>query len=105
MLCFNGKTFIIDPVVKKQNDRVITFENDISAHHRVSTTKHTASIMIIGVVASNWENMPPVWLERDYRLISAVYKDILETKVLSWDKKITVNSDYVFLQNRASDLN
>ena len=42
------------------NDRVVTYGNDVSEHCRVSATKHPASIMMFGVVASNGEKMPPV---------------------------------------------
>ena len=37
--------------------------------------------MMLGVVASNGEKMLPVWIERGYRLTSAVYKEVLEIKV------------------------
>ena len=61
---FDEKTFTVDPVFNKQNDRVVAFGNDISEHHRVSTTKHPASIMMLSVVASNGEKMPLFWFER-----------------------------------------
>ena len=57
-------TFTVDPVFNTQNDRVLTFENNASEHHRMSTIKHTASIMMLDVVASNGEKMPLVWLEQ-----------------------------------------
>ena len=42
--------------------------------------------MILGIVASNMEKMPPVWFARCYGLTSAVYKEILQTKVFPWVK-------------------
>ena len=51
------KTFTVDPVLNKQNDRSVTFENDVSEHRRMSTTKHSASIITLGVVPSNGEKM------------------------------------------------
>ena len=57
------KFFTVDPVFNKQNDRVVKFGNDVSEQCRVPTTKHLASIMMLGVVASNGEKMPPVWFE------------------------------------------
>ena len=68
------KTFTVNPVFNRQNDRVVGFRNDVSNRQRESTTKHPASVMMIGVVASNGEKMPPVWFGRGYRLTSAVYK-------------------------------
>ena len=58
--------------------------------------------MILGVVESNGEKMLLVWLQQGYRKTSAVYKEVLETKVLPWVKKITKESDYVLQQGGAS---
>ena len=44
------KTFTVDPVINKQNDRVVSFGQDISGVRYVSTTKHPASAMMLGVV-------------------------------------------------------
>ena len=79
----NRKTFTVDSVFNKQNDRAATFGNDVSEHRRVSTTMHPAFFMMPGVLASNGGKMPLVWFELGYRLTSAVYKEVLEVKVLS----------------------
>ncbi|KAF2354421.1 Sulfotransferase domain [Trinorchestia longiramus] len=50
----------------------------------VSTTKHPASVMMFGVVASNGGKMPQVWFPRGYRLNTSAYKDDLVTKILTW---------------------
>ena len=44
------------------------------------------------------EKMPPVWFKRGCRLTSADYKEVLETKVLSWAKNVSEKSDYMLLQ-------
>ena len=93
---FNEKAFTVDPVFNIQNVRFVTFGNEVSEHHRVSTTKHPSSIFMLGVVASNEKKMHPVWFEWSYRLTSAVYKEVLEMKDLPWIKNITKKSDYVF---------
>ena len=67
----------------------------MSEHRRVWTTKHLASIMMLGVVVSIGEKMPLIWYERGYSLTSAFYKNVLETRVLSW-VKISKKSNYVF---------
>ena len=79
--------------VEKQNDRVVAFGNDVSEHRRVSTTMQSASIMMFGGISSNGKRKPPVWSERGYGLSSAVSKEVLETKVLLWVKKISQKSD------------
>ena len=61
LVFFYEKTFIVDHVFNKQIDRVVTFGNDISEERKVSTTSPPTSIMILGVVASNGEKIPPVW--------------------------------------------
>ena len=66
------KTFIVDSVFNKQNDRVVSFRIDISKHRRVSTTKHPPSIMILGTVVSIGEKLPIFWFERGYRLSCAL---------------------------------
>ena len=78
------KTFTIDSVFNQLNDRLVTIENNVSDHHRVSKTKHPASSMMFGVVASNMNKLSLVWCERSYRLTSAVYKEIFDTKAVPW---------------------
>lgn len=95
------KTFTVDPVVNKQNDRVVSYGKDVSEVRNTSTTKRPASVMMLGVVGSNGEKMPPVWFPTGYRLTAADYKDILESKVLPWVKRITKKADYVFQQDGA----
>ena len=62
------KTFTVDPVINKQNDRVLSFGQDISGVRYVCTTKHQTSAMMLGVVASNGKKMPSVWFKGGYRL-------------------------------------
>ena len=65
--------FSVDPVSNTQNDRLVTFGNDVSDHSRVPTTKQPA-FMMFGVIASNREKMPPIWFERKNTPTSAIYK-------------------------------
>ena len=95
------KTFTVDPAINKQNDRVVSFGQDISGVCYVSTTKRPASVMMLGVVASNGENMPPVWFRGGYMLTGADYRDIMTTKVLPWIRKIVKDGDYVFQRDGA----
>ena len=76
------KTFTVDPVINRQNDRVICFEDTPDELRYTSTTKHPASVMMLGVVASTGDKMPPVWFATGYRLTAADYLIILQTKVL-----------------------
>ena len=84
---FSDENISVDSVINKQNDRVVSFGQDISEVRYVTPTKHPASVMMLGVAASNGEKMPPVWFKGDYRLTSVNYRDILAIKVLPWIKK------------------
>ena len=84
----------MDPVIHKQNDRVVNFGQDISGVRYVSTTKHLASAMMLSVVASNGEKMPSMWFKGGYRLIGADYRKIMATKVLPCIRKIVKDGDY-----------
>ncbi|CAB4068553.1 unnamed protein product [Lepeophtheirus salmonis] len=55
------KTFTVDPVFNRQNDRVGSFGDVQDKHRYVATTKHPASVMMLGLVASNGKAMKPVW--------------------------------------------
>ena len=67
------KMFTVDPAVKKQNDGIVCFGQGISELRNVSTNKHPASVMILGVMASNGEKMLPVWFPRGYRLLTKMF--------------------------------
>ena len=53
LICSDEKNFTVDLVFNKQNNRVVTFGNDVSVQRIMLTIKHPASIMMIGVVALN----------------------------------------------------
>ena len=81
----------------------MSFGQEISGVCYISTTKHPASAIMLGVVASNREKMPSVWFKGSYRLTGAVYREIMATEVLSWIGKIVRGGDYqyVFQQDSA----
>ncbi len=72
----------MDPVFNKQNDRIICFDNTDHNIRNISKTKHPASVMMLGVVASTGEKMAPIWFPTGYRLMAADYLDVLSNKVL-----------------------
>lgn len=63
LIFFDKKAFMVHQVFNKKNDRVVRFGKDISEIRIVSTTKHSASVMMLGVVASNVERIPTVSFE------------------------------------------
>ena len=87
---------MVDLVINKQSDRVAGFDKGISDVRCVSTTKCQASAMMLGVVASNREKMPPDWFDVGFRLTAAACKDILASRILPCVKKVTKNTNYIF---------
>ena len=52
------KSFTVNYFINKQNDRVVSFDQDISEVGNVSTTKYPASVMMLGVdFSSNQKKM------------------------------------------------
>ena len=82
IIFYDEKTFTVDPVINKQNYRVVGFDKSIFDVRCKSTSKYPASTMMLGVVASNEEKMPTVWFDVGYRLTAASYKDILASRIL-----------------------
>ena len=103
IIFLDEKTFTMDPVINKLNNRVLSFGQDISGVRYASTIKHPASAMMLGVVASNKENMPSVWFKGGYRLTGADYREIMATEALPWIRKIYKDGNYwcVFQQDGA----
>ena len=66
-------------VINKQRDRVVSFGQDISGVRCVSTTKHPASAMMLGILAFNEEKMPSVSFKGGYRLTGDNYREIMAT--------------------------
>jgi len=102
MVFSDDKTFSVDPVFNKQNDRFVSFSGDdrVGLFH-TSTTKHPASLMMLGVVASNGKVMPPIWFPEGYRLTGNDYKKVLDEKVLPWIREVCDDRAYVFQQDGA----
>lgn len=54
------KTFTVDLVMNKQDGCVVSFSQDVSEIRYMSMTKHPASMMMLGIMASNEEKILPV---------------------------------------------
>uniref|UniRef100_A0A0K2ULW5 Uncharacterized protein n=1 Tax=Lepeophtheirus salmonis TaxID=72036 RepID=A0A0K2ULW5_LEPSM len=76
------KHLLSTPSSTNQNNRVVCFEDTSEYLFHVSKTKHPASVIMLGVVASTRDKMPLIWFKTGYRLTAADYLEILKTKVL-----------------------
>lgn len=83
------KTFNVDPAINRRNDRFVDLgHNPEDPRRTVSRTKHPASVMFLGVIASTGEVSPSVFFDGGYRLNAAGYIDVLKKKLVPWMKKI-----------------
>ncbi len=95
------KTWTVDPVRNHQNDWYIAFgpvEDDANV---ILTTKHPASIMSLGFMASSGKPMPLIWFLTGYRLTAAGYIDVLESKFLPWVHQYFPDGNVVLQQDGA----
>ena len=78
------KVFTVDKVSNSRTDRYISSlrVEDVLKHVRIiGQTKHPTSIIIFGLIWSDGEKMPPVFIDSGIRMDSKKYIDILEDHV------------------------
>lgn len=99
LIWVDEKKFVVDAEVNRQNQRVIAF--DPSDVPPVLQTKHPASAMVFGAVASDGTIMDPHFIKAGLRLGTKEYLEILQTVLLPWIDQHWDRSDVVFLQDSA----
>lgn len=93
------KNFIQDRKVNRQNDRWLC--EDPADVPTVMHSKHPASVMVLGVVSSDGDVMPPHFFEKGLRLNADAYIDVLDSVVKPWMDQVANGRDYVFQQDSA----
>ncbi|QQP31680.1 Putative transposable element [Caligus rogercresseyi] len=86
--------------------RIIIFSDERtwtvdSSARTLTTTKHPASVMSLGFVASNGIAVPLIWFPTGFRLKAADYIKVLKTKFLPWVKENFPDGNMVFQQDGA----
>ncbi|UYV71114.1 hypothetical protein LAZ67_8001791, partial [Cordylochernes scorpioides] len=76
------KNFDVDQKVNPRNDRWIC--KDRSEIPVVMHTKFPASVMVLGVISSEGDVMPPHFFEKGLRMNADTYINVLETVVKPW---------------------
>ncbi|UYV68049.1 hypothetical protein LAZ67_5002908 [Cordylochernes scorpioides] len=76
------KNFDVDQKVNPRNDRWIC--KDPSEKPVVMHTKFPASVMVLGVISSEGDVMPPHFFEKGLRMNTDTYINVLETVVKPW---------------------
>jgi len=93
------KLFTVDQSRNSRNDRYLAYH--IEDVHPINQTKHPASVMVLGVVASDGSRMPPYFFPKGLKITTEVYLDVLKTVVKPWVESTFPNSKYVWQQDSA----
>ena len=86
------------PFPKKKGQKKRVARTDIP---RVMKTKFPATVMILGVVSSEGDVMPPHFFEAGLKINTDVYLDVLEKVVVPWCKSVAGDRLWVWQQDSA----
>lgn len=93
------KNFVQDQKVNRRNDRWLC--QTAGEVPTVMHTKFPASVMVLGVVSSEGDVMPPFFFRQGLRVNAASYTEVLETVVKPWMDGVARGRPYVFQQDSA----
>jgi len=93
------KIFTVDRSINRQNSRWICREP--LEVPMVFTSKNPASVMVLGVICSNGEVMPPHFFKRGQTVNKETYLDILQTVVKPWMDSVASGMNFTFQQDSA----
>ena len=93
------KNFTQDQKVNRKNNRWLC--RDISEVPVVMHTKFPQTVMVLGVVSSEGDVMPPYFFPKGLKVNSEEYVKVLETVVKPWMDSVAGERHYVFQQDGA----
>ena len=91
------KKFIQDKLHNRQNNHFIT--DDPEEVPIVMSTKFPTSVMVLGIVSSNGDVMPPYFFPEGLRVAANNYIKVLQTVVKPWMVGVASKRLYVFQQD------
>ena len=91
--------FTVDAAYNRRNDRMIVPKG--ATVEPVMRTKHPQGIMMLGVVGSDGQKMPPYFFRCGLKVNTTVYMHVLKTVVKPWLKSAYPLGNYVFTQDGA----
>ena len=99
------KVFTVDKVSNRRTNRYISRlrVDDVPEHVKIiGQTKHPTYIMIFGLICSDGEKKPSVFVHSGIRMYSKKYIDILKDHVKPWiESTYSPGVAYVFQQDGA----
>jgi hypothetical protein len=93
------KVFTVDQVYNRRNDRIIVDKGEPATP--VQKTKHPASVMMLGVIASDGKRAPPIFFPEGIKVNTEAYLALLKSKVLPWLKRNYPDGNYIWQQDGA----
>jgi len=93
------KNWTVDQSRNARNDRYLAYS--VEEVPPINQTKHPASAMMLGVVASDGRRMPPFWFPKGLRVGSKEYLDVLKSAVKPWLDANYPDGNYVWQQDGA----
>lgn len=104
ILFSDEKLFRVDSVSNSRNCRYISPKKPSEVPDNVKygfKTKNPASLMVLGVIASNGKVCPPIFIRNNQRIDASAYIQLLETHVMPWITKEFRNEPYIWQQDGA----
>jgi inhibitor of nuclear factor kappa-B kinase subunit alpha len=93
------KIFTVDQVTNRRNDRFIAETPDeVKGVYR---TKHPAQVMVLGVLGSDGQKMPPYFFKAGEKIGTEAYYKVLRFTILPWLKASYPEGNYVWQQDGA----
>ena len=94
------KNWTVDQTRNARNDRFLAYH--VENVPPINATKHPASAMMLGVVASDGKRMPPFWFPKGLRVGAVEYLNVLQTVVKPWLDENYPEGNYVWQQDSAT---
>lgn len=98
------KIFTVDAATNRRNTRYISRGRvtDVPDAVRISKkTKNAASVMVLGLIASDGRKCPPIFVPAGNRINAAAYQELLASRVLPWLKANFPDGNFVLQQDGA----
>lgn len=99
MLFSDKKNFPVDQAHNRRNDRVVIPKD--SKAPPIMKTKHPASVMVLGVVASDGQKMPPYFFPCGLRVGTKEYLNVMRRVVKPWIDATYPDGNYIWTQDGA----
>jgi hypothetical protein len=93
------KNFSQDQKVNRKNNRWLC--SSIEDVPIIMSTKFPATVMVLGVVSSDGDVMPPYFFEKGLKINQAEYIKVLRTVVKPWMDQVAGDRPYIFQQDGA----